>query len=321
MVDRPMNEIVTLTMNPALDVSLTVDVVEPEIKNRCSEPSRDPGGGGINVSRAIHELGGRSTAVFTWGGHTGAEILDYFHETGIPFRDVPIDTQTRENVTVVETRGEHQFRFNTPGVDMSGPDIDRCLTEALSAIGQGDILVLSGSLPPAVDASFYARLIGRAREADARTVLDTSGEPLRLGIEAGPDLTKPNMRELAHLTGRKVTDLQEAIHAADELIASTGTRTFVISHGGHGAALVTSAARLYASNPSVKVASTIGAGDSMVASLVLSMARGAHHEQMLANGVAAGAAAVMTPGTELLRRQDFERLREEVRVRASAPST
>ena len=313
-----MGGIATLTVNPALDTSMTVGRVEPDMKNRCSRPARDPGGGGINVARAIMELGGEATAVFPCGGHTGEEITDRLREDGLEFRCVWMDTSTRENITIVEREGGRQFRFNTPGVELGPGTIGRCREAVLGRVESGGIVVLSGSLPPGVGAGVYGEIIDTARERGMRTVLDTSGEALKAGVRAGPDLIKPNARELGELVGREIVGLEDATEAAAHLVEDVGVGTVVVSLSTFGASLVTKSERLTARNPDVEAVSSIGAGDSMVAAITLALSRGLGAERMLADAVAAGCAAVMTPGTQLLRRSDYERLRSEIDVRTSA---
>ena len=303
-----MTRITTLTLHPALDVSLSVKRVEPEAKLRCERPRRDPGGGGINVSRVIAEFGGETAAVFAAGGHTGDELTSLVSGLAIEFRRIQIEAATRENITVSEEETGNQFRFTMPGAPLTRSEC----REAARVLAEDEtdtaMLVISGSLPPQVGPDVYTTLIHEAMERSVRVVVDTSGDALRAAASAGAFMLKPNRRELGTLLGRRIASDEDAADAAAELIRSRAAEVVVVSLGDRGACLVTESGRWFARNPDVQVVSAIGAGDSMVAALSLAFARGSEPSEALRRGVAAGAAAVITPGTELVRRDDYERL-------------
>jgi 6-phosphofructokinase 2 len=307
-----MQHIVTLTLNPTVDKSTQVDTVASEIKLRCDPPAFHPGGGGINVSRAIHRLGGESTALYTCGGATGQMLQTLLDDEGIRTQPVPIDNLTRENLTVFETRSELQYRFGMPGPEVSESEWRRCIEEVLHT--GAAYVVASGSLPPGVPDTFYATLSQQASANGSRVVIDTSGAALRACREASAYLMKPNLRELQQLAGRDFTDEDDIVQMARGLITEGMAEVLVISMGAQGATLVTADDAVQMRPPVVPIKSKVGAGDSMVGGIVRSLAAGDTLRDAVRHGIAAGTAAVMTPGTELCRKADADRLFERIRL-------
>jgi 6-phosphofructokinase 2 len=305
-------KIITLTMNPAVDKSSAVNQVVAEWKLRCESPAYEPGGGGINVSRAIRKLGGDSVAFYLAGGLAGQMLRDLLDREGLQHRPMSIAGVTRENFTVLENSTGRQFRFGMPGPTLQEAEWRRCLEKISGLLPQADYLVASGRLPPGVPSNFYGRLAKLAREHNTRLIVDTSGEALRLAVEEGVFLIKPNLREFAELMGRESVDGLEEERLARELVASGRSEAVVVSLGAAGvvAASAEGAERVRA--PLVPIISKVGAGDSTVAGMVLALARGQSWREAVRFGVAAGAAAVMTPGTELCRREDAERLYKQL---------
>lgn len=304
-----MTTIVTLTLNPALDLGTAVDRVVAEDKLRCEEPTRHPGGGGINVARAATRLGTGSRAVFPAGGPTGDALCQQVEDEGVTVERIDTGAETRQNVSVTETTTDRQFRFVLPGAPLRGDELDRCLGAVEDAASPDGLVVASGSIPPGVDEDVYARLIGAC--PDVRVVVDTSGPALRHAIDAGAWLVKPNLRELAELVGKELDGDPEVIQAARSLLGG-GTQAVVVSLGAGGAMLVTSDDEHHVRSPTVPVRSRVGAGDSSVAGIVVGVLRGDDLHTAVRYGVAAGAAAVMTEGSELCRRDDVDRLFAEL---------
>ena len=303
-----MNPVATLTMNPALDIASSTLRIVPAEKLRCSAPRHDPGGGGINVARAIHKLGGDAIAVFPIGGPAGGRIEQLLDEEEVASRTVAIAGLTRESFTVDERQTGRQFRFVMPGPPLSADEQERCLDQLASLTPKPYYIVVSGSLPPGVPNDFYVRVAERTRLLGARLILDTSGEALRKIRVGDVYLLKPNLRELSELIGREIISPRQQEEAARELIAQRCTEIVVVSLGAAGAILADQQGCWRFVSASVPVASTVGAGDSMVAGIVLSLARGKTVHEAVRYGMAAGAAALMLPGTELCRRDDTERL-------------
>lgn len=310
-----MQKIVTLTVNPAIDKSTEIDHVAADRKLRCETPRHEPGGGGINVSRAIKRLGGNSLALYSAGGALGQMLNDLLDQEKVSYRLVSIEGMTRENLTVLEKSDGRQFRFGMPGPTLREGEWQRCLDELSKIEPKPAYIVASGSLPPGVPQDFYARVASLGKDGGSRVVVDSSGEALSAAARAGVYLLKPNMRELAHLAGHKIESESEQERVAQDLIASGNAEVVVVSLGAAGALLasVKGLARLRA--PTVQIVSKIGAGDSMVAGIVLALVRGESLENAVRFGIAAGAAAVMTPGTELCRREDTEKLYERILTR------
>ncbi|MCY3779331.1 MAG: 1-phosphofructokinase family hexose kinase [Chloroflexi bacterium] len=307
-----MDKIVTLTMNPALDVATRINSVAPEIKLRCAAPRFHPGGGGINVSRAISFLGGRSSAVYAAGGHTGAMLTQRLKEEGIAHHPVAIAGITRESFVVYEESTSLQYRFTLPGPELSAEEWIACL-EAVFNLNPAYI-VASGSLPDGVPLEFYGEITRYAREYDIRVVLDTAGDALNHAVGKGLYLIKPNLRELELFAGEKIRDESHIKSACRRLIAEGLAEVIVVSLGARGASMITEDDCLHFRAPVVPIASKVGAGDSMVGGLVMALAEGRSLPDALRFGVAAGSAAVMTPGTQLCRRDDAYRLYDSVAV-------
>jgi len=308
-----MKRIATLTVNPAIDKYTTVDRVRPDRKLRCERPTREPGGGGLNVSRAVQRLGGEATALYMAGGPTGDILRDLLDAEGIPQHVLPIAGWTRENLIVNEEGSEQQYRFGMPGPEVSEEEKDRCL-EALRELDPApDLLVASGSLSPGLPEDFLGQVAEVAAEIDARFIVDTSGEPLRHAVEAGAFLLKPNTSELEDLAGKALETEKAQEEAARRFIEEGCCQVIVLSLGSGGAVMFTGERTEHIRAPTVPIRSKVGAGDSMVGGIVLGLARGMELPDAVRFGVAAGAAAVMTEGTELCRREDTERLFEEIR--------
>jgi 6-phosphofructokinase 2 len=301
-----MRDITTLTMNPAIDLFVTVDQVIADEKLRCRDLRRDPGGGGINVARAVGRLGGSARAVYPAGTSGGALLTGLLEREGVVAVAIEVDGPVRENLTVYEVESGRQFRFIMPG-SVLGQAAQRRLLEIVLDPPPA-YLVASGSLPPDVAPAFYAELAGRAREAGARLVLDSSEEALRQGLKAGVFLVKPNRRELSQIAGRELREGQEQEEVARRLVERGEAEVVVVSLGAGGVLVVTGSGAERIASPDVPIQSRVGAGDSMVAGMTLALARGEDIVTAVRFGVAAGAAAVMTPGTELCRREDTERL-------------
>jgi len=305
-------KIATLTMNPAIDKSSAVTQVVAEWKLRCEPPTYEPGGGGINVSRAIRKLGGDSVAFYPAGGLAGRMLRDLLDREGLQHRALSIAGVTRENFTVLEKSTGQQYRFGMPGPTLQEAEWRRCLEEVSGLLPQIDYLVASGRLPPGVPPNFYGQLARLAKEHNTRLIVDTSGEALRLAVEEGVFLIKPNLGEFAELTGRERVDEQEEEHLARELVSSDKSEAVVVSLGAAGVLVASAEGTERVRAPLVPIKSKVGAGDSTVAGIVLALSRGQSWREAVRFGVAAGAAAVMTPGTELCRREDAERLYEQL---------
>lgn len=303
-----MAAIVTLTLNPALDVFTGTESVRPTHKLRCSAPRFEPGGGGINVARVVHALGGEVTAVFPCGGSPGAMFEKLLREAGVPIAPVPIAGTTRESFTVDEEKSGEQYRFVLPGPSLSDDELERILDIVGGIDGPPAYVIASGSLPPDCDPAIFRRLCALCGKIGARLVIDTSGDALAAVEGSCAFLIKPSLREVQELVGRELTDETGECEAARELLQRGFADVIVVSLGERGALLVAENIELRMPAIEVPTGSAVGAGDSMVAGITLALASGKSLEEALRYGVAAGAAALITPGSELARREDVERL-------------
>lgn len=304
--------ILTITLNPAIDKSTTIQGLVPEQKLRCTPPKYEPGGGGINVSRAIKKLGGTSTALYLAGGYTGQFFTDLVTAEGIESAVVAIKNPTRENMIVVDTATNQQYRFGMEGPAVSEHEWQQCLDTVAGFSGLGYV-VGSGSLSLGVPTDFYARLAKIAKQMNARFILDTSGEALREAANEGVYLLKPNLAELSALAGVVELQLNHVDEAALSIIERGDCQVVVVSLGAAGALLVSKEVVKRIPAPTVKRRSTVGAGDSMVAGMTLALTRQWPLSDVVRYGVACGSAATMNSGTELCRLDDVERIYAEMK--------
>jgi 6-phosphofructokinase 2 len=303
--------IVTLTMNPALDITTSVDRVRPTDKLRCQGARHDPGGGGINVARIATVLGAAASAVFPAGGPTGDVIADLLVEQGVAFHRVRIKGRTRESFTVNEESSGQQYRFVLPGPRLTFGERAQCVDELRAAASSAQFVVVSGSLPPGVPDDFYQQIADLCTDVGTRLILDTSGTGLQ-HITSGVFLLKSSVRELRECVARELATEADQVAAAQELIERGKAKVVVISLGDRGALLVTSDAAQRISAIRMRSGSGVGAGDAMVAAIAVGLSRGWPLSKSVRFGVAAGAAMLMTPGTAVCSRGDVERLFELV---------
>ncbi|MFN0015481.1 MAG: 1-phosphofructokinase family hexose kinase [Saprospiraceae bacterium] len=299
-------KIVTLTLNPALDKSATVERIAPEHKLRCSTPKLDAGGGGINVSKGIQRLGATTTAVFPAGGPNGQRLASLLTEAGVDVETVEVPVETRENFSVLETGTGFQYRFTLPGQSIGEQEADACLVAVRRL--RPSVLVASGSLPPGLPDTYYAKVAALAKQIGARFVLDTSGAALQAAAREGLYLLKPNIGELSGLVGVEKLEMNQVDDAAMEIIHRGTCEIVVVSLGPHGALLATRDGFVHIAAPIVEKRSTVGAGDSMVAGMVWAISQGKYPLEMAQIGVACGTAATMNLGTELFKPDDVWRL-------------
>ncbi|MEO6969563.1 MAG: 1-phosphofructokinase family hexose kinase [Chthoniobacterales bacterium] len=307
-----MKSIVTLTVNPAIDVAASVPKVFPDHKLRCGLARRDAGGGGLNVSRAIRLLGGQSLACYFAGGPSGEMLEALLEAEMLLHRRLPIKGWTRENFTATEEATGSQYRFVLCGPELSEEEWQRGLDLLASLEPEPDFAIASGSLATGMPDDFYARFARTMQERGARVIIDTSGQPLVEALRAGVFLIKPSLREMRALTGELLAAEAEQNAAAMGLIESGRCQAVMVSLGADGALLASRDGCERFPSPDVEVQSRVGAGDSMVAGIGLALVRGESLRDAARFGVAVGAAAVMTPGTELCRREDAERLFREM---------
>jgi 6-phosphofructokinase 2 len=307
-------DIVTVTINPAIDIFVNVTRVEPTRKLRCSSPKRDPGGGGINVARVAHRLGSNVAAIYPTGGAIGKLLHRLVEREGIDSLITLSHVETRENFTAYEESTGNQYRFVLPGSPLHRAEWEAVLARLSSLAEKPRYVVASGSVPPGVPEDFFAQVVRHAKALGAKTVIDSSGPSLKAAIREGVTLIKPNLVELSDLVGTPLDDDDKRVAACRKLTSAGRAEAIALTLGEDGALLVT-ATRAWRSRPmNIEVVSTVGAGDSFLGGMVAALASGKALEDAFRVGVAAGSAAVLSPGTELCREEDVTRLLEKVKI-------
>lgn len=302
--------IVTLCMNPALDITTSTAVVRPTEKLRCATARYDPGGGGINVALVARVLGAASMTVFPAGGPTGELVTSLLAAEGLDSQRISIGGSTRESFTVNETSTSGQYRFVLPGPELTVAEQAECLLRLRRAAASATFVVASGSLPPGVPEDLYQQVATLCAEVGVKFVLDTSGGGLR-SVDSGVFLLKPSVRELSEYFGRELSSETEQLAAARDLVTRGVAECVLVSLGSQGALLVTGAAAHRFAPVDVPPGSGVGTGDAMVAGVVVGLSRGWPLTKAVRLGVAAGAAMLLTPGTAPCTRADAERLFEQ----------
>jgi 6-phosphofructokinase 2 len=314
-----MHTIVTLTMNPAIDVSMAVERIAPGAKLRCQGGTRDPGGGGVNVARVIRRLGAEVVAVYPAGGVIGAQLQQLVAREGVPSVAVPIAGETREDFTVLEACSDAQYRFVLPGPHVRDLEWMACLKTLANLPVRPDVICASGSLPPGVPDDFYARVAAIASGFEARFVLDASGAALKAALQGHVHLIKPNLAEMRELAGAALDDEASLVRACRGLITQNRVEAIALTLGADGAVLVTADGAWRARSPFVSAVSSVGAGDSFLGAMVWAQASGRPLPEAFRYGVAAGAAAVLAAGTELAHAAETHRQFARAEMESIAP--
>lgn len=290
--------IYTVTLNPALDKTVEIPNLTIDGVNRISSMRTDPGGKGINVSKVIQKLGGTSIATGILGGETGHSIESALKEAGLNSFFHYVEGETRTNLKIIDTVSHTNTDINEPGVTVSEEILSKLLSDLSDRIQEGDIVVLSGSIPKGAPENTYYVWTKACRKLGAKVILDADGELFREGIQAAPYLIKPNHHELSAFAGKELTTPTEIAQAARSLMKEWEIPKIVVSMGGKGALYLTKTETIYAEGLKVPVGSTVGAGDSVVAALALSEEKGMSLEETVRLSTAMGAANVMCSGTQ-----------------------
>ncbi len=303
--------ILSLTMNPVIDKSTQADIVLPRKKSRCDPPTYEPGGGGINVSRAIRKLGNQSVAWYLAGGKSGDLLYDLLDEEYVEQRKFDTDKDIRENLMVFDRSTGENYRFTMAGPEFSKSDWKDILKEIENLDSPPEYLVASGSLTPGVPDDFYARLAEKCKKTETKFILDSSGKSLQEALKSEVFLIKPNFREMASLLGKENITGMEMEKEARNFVESNPCEILVLSLGSKGSMLVQPGKRpQYIIPPEMPVKSAVGAGDSMVAGIITGLAKGFDVPEAVQYGVAAGTAATITEGSQLCRKEDTDEIFE-----------
>ncbi len=306
-----MPSILTITLNPAVDIATGVDRLLPQRKLRCDAPRFDPGGGGVNVSRAIKELGGESLAFVVTGGRTGGQLRELLDQTGLACDFWEVAAETRFSFMAMEAATGLHYRFVMPGTPLDADEGDRILAHLSVQIeASPGLVVASGSLPPGVPTDFYGRLATRCRESGAKLIVDTHGEALSAAARCRPYLIRLNHLEAQELVGGTPDDAAHTL--AGRLVEQGLAEAAIVTLGERGAVVASAAGMFEIRAPKVAMRSSVGAGDSFVAALTVGLSRHWPLETAARYGVAAAAAAVTSEATELCRRDIVERLFAEI---------
>lgn len=304
--------IYTATLNPALDRVLWVDKIRESMPNRILDEAKYAGGKGIDVSRALSNLGIGNCALGFTGGPAGKELERQLNEKGIVTCFIEIAEETRTNIIINEASTGRQILFNARGPCIESQDLER-LIRSIKDLDQPEVITIGGSLPPGVPPSAYSDIIKIAKAKGAKVILDVEGEALREGIMAKPDIIKPNIHELSDLIGYELRDMDEILAAARD-IHKRGVEVVLVSMDSKGIILVADGEESMAVPPEVQVRNTIGAGDSAVAGFIYGMVNGSSLKESLIYAVAAGTATTLSASASLCKKDDFIDLLSQIRL-------
>lgn len=306
MDNNNLQMILTITLNPCIDKSTKLDKLQPESKLRCTDVLNEPGGGGINVSKALKKLGTLSVALFPAGGHNGHMLCSLLEEEGIQFHSVDTKIETRENWIVLEESANNQYRFTFPGRAVMEETIQPLLDQIRSF--NPTFVVASGSMPPGLPDYFYGLIVKNAASVGAKCIMDTSGAALQALKGKQVFMIKPNISELSKMLNLEQLEKKDIADAAQQAVLDGYAEMIVVSMGADGAWLVTKDEKHFAAAPSAKKRSTVGAGDSMVAGMTFMLQQQRSLKEVISFGVACGTAATMNEGTKLFNKEDAEHL-------------
>lgn len=301
-----MTHILTVTLNPALDLATSCPAVTPGPKLRCGPETAEPGGGGVNVARAIVQLGGQARALVALGGRTGATLGELLEQRGLDLVRLPAPGETRYSFSVTDDTTGGQYRFVMAGPDWTEPQLDNVLDSLATQAAPGAYIVLSGSMPPGCAPGWIPRAC--ARLPGRRVVIDTSGAHLvhqAEGPQPAPHVLRMDSAEARDLSGRPLESRADSAAYAEELRSRGAGELIIIARGADGSVMATPQGCWFVSAANQTVVSAIGAGDSFVGGFVKALAEGAPPPEALRCGAAAAAAAVISPGTQLCLPEDY----------------
>ena len=305
--------IVTVTMNPAIDKTVEIERLRHGGLNRIQKVEYDAGGKGINVSKTIRELGGKSVAMGFLAGNSGKTIANVLGEKGIENDFVWVEGETRTNTKVYEKDGT-LTELNEPGPAVTEAAVEKLLEKLEEYAGKDTLFVLSGSIPDGVPKDIYARITRRVHEKGSRVLVDADGELFRIALEARPDMIKPNRVELEELFGLAADACDEELWKAARSLQNQGIETIAVSMGKEGAMFFIGEYQAKCPALSVKIHSTVGAGDAMVAALAYAWEQKNEKEKMVRMCMAVSAGAVMTVGTKPPSAELVETLKKQVEI-------
>ncbi len=308
-----MKTIITLTVNPVVDKNTAIANLVPHRKLRCTEPRYYAGGGGINVSRAIKNLGGASLSVFLAGGRTGEHLQELLGKEDIPQKVVELSGATRENFSVMDASTALHYRFASPGPVVAQKEWKASLYLVEKNLKANDFLVASGKLTSGIPDDYYLKLDEIVKDKNAQLILDTKGEALKHAVKNDIFLFKPNLSELASLYQKEFVTFKTIEKIAKDFMETHTCKILAVSLGCRSALLVTPKSLEYVPAPVVEERNSIGAGDSMVAGMLLKVQEGHTPKTMVQYGVAAGASATMRKGSQLCRKEEVDKIFDRIK--------
>jgi len=304
--------ILTLTLNPAIDVSLATDRIVYDDRTFITQEAEHPGGKGINAAQVIHSYGGAAHAVAPYGGERGRRFARLLEAARIPTTLIPVQGETRRNYAITDSQGL-TIKLDQVGAELSPEELQRIEAAVLEKLPKAEWLMLTGSRPPGVPDDFYACMIKRARENNVQTLLDTTGEALPLGLAAGPTLAKPNRPEAERLLDQPILSQAQSAIAARE-IRKMGADSVIVSLGSQGAVAAWKEGLLRAAPPTFQTGCPIGAGDVLAATCVWALCNGESFPEALKWAVAAATTAAAMPGVSFGSLEEVQKMRRQIEI-------
>jgi 6-phosphofructokinase 2 len=305
--------VLTITLNPSIDISVMVPQLVPNDKLRCESYEKEVGGGGINVAKGLHRLGISTEALFFSGGHNGQFIESRLHAEHLIIHPLRVDPETRENITVVDQAKQLEYRLVNKGNEINAADEKMVLDKMDDLKISPEFLVLSGSPPPGLSKDFVQKIAEWCMTRESKLVLDLPGDSLGEALKYRPYLIKPNLKEISFIAGRKKLNHAEALATARTWIEKGYAEIIVISMGNQGAIICNKDESYIQAPPKVKSLSTVGAGDSMVAGLLYKLHHRSDLRDVLLMGIACGTAATLSRGTKLFEHDQAFKLYDLIR--------
>lgn len=306
--------ILTVTLNAAIDKRYVVSGAQEGKVNRVLECTYTPGGKGLNVSKPASIAGAEVVATGFVGGHAGDYIVDSLKSFGITSRFYRLDAESRSCINIWDQEKKVQTEFLEPGLTVSENEFKDFLIHFKELVKDADVVAMSGSVPKGLDGTAYQKLVAIVKEAHKKVILDTSGELLRLGIEAKPTMVKPNIDEIRMLTGSQCDSREELIEAAKKIHAK-GVDIVAISLGADGSMLVCDSGVYQAIVPKIDAVNTVGCGDSMIAGFALGLETRLSIEETLRTASAISASAALREETGFFVKEDMERILSQVEIK------
>jgi 6-phosphofructokinase 2 len=304
--------IYTITQSPALIRTVDVEEIIYDDVNDIIDEYNTAGGKGIDISRVIKELGGQSVALGFIGGYSGLELEGRLVNEGILCDFTRINDEIRSNVIIYQRKKNLQTLLSTSGPEIKPFEVSALYNKVREVPGDSYVL-LGGSMPRGINDNFFAQLITTLKEKGVRIILDADGEVLARGVSAGPFLVKPNIHEFGRLIGKNITDMEEVFEEAKPYLSLVDY--IVVSAGARGVVGVSKDGSYHVTPPKVKVRSSIGAGDSLVAGIAFVLSKEGSFEESLALGVACGTASTLNPGNQLCTKEDIDNIKKDIIIK------